>query len=211
MTRRLIQTLCWLVLGALWTMPAGAQTAAGSADLRLTANASPDPAVKGGMLTLRVEVANNGPDAAVSPVVTLFMPGFRDIAQAGYPIDASDYIDDAATAAGWTCQLLPSPPVWPSMPGWLDCRAQSLAAGASVAISSRIRVRANVIGPLEWRATAGSDTPDPDPANNDSGTLLTAAVSPPALSIPWTSAPALALLALWLLVLGRVALARRAG
>jgi uncharacterized repeat protein (TIGR01451 family) len=131
----------------------GATAAPGDADLSITKTDSPDPIVKGNLLTYTITVTNNGPLAATNVVVTDNLPAPSDI----------DYVS-ATTTAG-SCQ---------KSGNTVTCNLGTLANTATATVT--IVVNARKSGTLSNTATVGSPE-DNTPANN-SATAVTTVTNP---------------------------------
>lgn len=117
-----------------------------SADLKLTAEASPSPVAPGGTLVYALTVLNQGPDTASSPTLTM-----------GTPVGTT--FDSASGPAGWTCSK-------PSSSPSVQCTGPSLASGASAAFILRFKVNAGATGNITGAAGVSSQTNDAASANN---------------------------------------------
>lgn len=133
---------------ALLALGVGAGGGADPADLAVTKSDSPDPVAAGGLLTYTIEVANAGPDPAVNVAMTDDLPGGVDFVQ--------------ATATTGSCQR---------QGGRVECELGTIAAGGSAQVEIQITVKKKK-GTIENTASAGSDTADPEAAN-DSDTETT--------------------------------------
>ena len=130
------------------------------ADLSITKTDSPDPAAVLGTLTYTLAVANAGPSGAVNVVVA-------------DPLPASvAYV--SATGSGWTCG---------NSSGTVTCTRASLAPGAAPDITVATTVDAAASGSVANTATVGSDTTDPDPANNSATATTGVQAAAPAISL----------------------------
>jgi len=164
------------------------------ADLALTVNDSPDPVLPGGTVTYTISLTNYGPDTAVSGFLHIQFPAGDDIA--------------VSTPAGWSCEFLVPPPVWPPPPAIIFCERRIFPVGVSV-FSFVLRSQPNAAGPLILSAQARSATTDPNLANN-SATATTRTIFGAGLGVPALSPGLLALLAVVLALVGMRAVARRA-
>jgi uncharacterized repeat protein (TIGR01451 family) len=141
---------------------------AGSADLSITKTASPSPVAAGQPLTYLVTVTNQGPSAAPNVVVTDTLP-----------LSANVTFGSATPSQG-TC----------GAPNPLVCNLGALASGASATVTIVVNVGAAATGPLSNTATATSDLPDPNSANNTATTSTTVAATPSAnLSVTMSDSP----------------------
>jgi large repetitive protein len=138
------------------------------ADLALVKSVSPNPAAAGGQLHYTLDVTNHGPSSAAGTVLTDTLP-------AGVTF-VSATPSGACTAAGQT----------------VTCRLGTLADGAKTTVDMTAAVATSVpAGPLTNIATVTSSTPDPDLANNTTGT--TGTIAPLAdVSLAKTASPATA-------------------
>ena len=149
-------------------------SAATAADESITVSATPNPVSAGGMITYTVMVTNNGPAAAVQPVMTL-------------PIVGPSTFQSVTAPAGWNCY---NPGVGNS--GSVVCRLASLAAGGSATFTIVTAVPAGTAGGTAISTTAniGSSTPDPAYANNNaSTTVIVAAAGQADVGITGTVSP----------------------
>lgn len=109
----------------------------------------PASVLPGSQATYTVTVTNNGPDAALNATLDDPAPPGLSFASATSPC-----------ASGFPCDL------------------GTLAAGASVVVTITFDVAADVTGEVVNTANAGSDTPDPDPSDNQDS--VTTPVAPQA-------------------------------
>ena len=135
-----------------------------SADLSVIKLASPSPVTAGGQITYTLLAANAGPSAAENARLTDPLPAGLEDAEIS-----------ADGGAAWT-------PYGGAFP------LGTLAAGAVVELLIRARVSPSAAGSLVNTAAVDSDTPDPDPGNNES-TVVTPVTPSADLSIRKTSAP----------------------
>ena len=139
---------------ALLALGVGAGGAADPADLAVTKSDSPDPVAGGGLLTYTIEVANAGPDPAVSVAMTDDLPGGVDFVQ--------------ATSTTGSCQR---------QGGRVECELGTIAAGGSATVEIQITVKKKK-GAIENTASAGSETADPEAANDSDTETTTIAAGP---------------------------------
>ncbi|MBC8535831.1 DUF7507 domain-containing protein [Feifania hominis] len=135
-----------------------------SADLAVTKSGAPNPVNRGELLTYTVTVTNNGPDPAVDAVLTDAVPA--ELTGAEFSVDGG---------ASWQ--------------SWTGTYALgTLANAASRQILIRGTVTPAAAGLIENTAVVSSDTPDPNPDNNEA-TELTAVGEAADLSVVKTSSP----------------------
>ena len=123
--------------------------AANGADLSIVKQA-PTALVAGQTATYTLSVANAGPGAAESVVVTDAIPA------------GLEFMD--ATGTGWSCVEAAST---------LTCERPSIASGATapvITLTVAVPETASNTGSIVNTATVSSSTPDPDPDNNSSQT-----------------------------------------
>lgn len=114
-----------------------------SADLMVTKLSTPNPAIPGQQLIYSVTVRNNGPDPAVNAILTDMIPS---------ELDGAEYsIDGGNNWFTWTGSLV----------------IGTLASGASRTVLIRGTVRPGAAGSIVNTASVSSDTPDPNPDNNE--------------------------------------------
>ena len=116
------------------------------ADLAITKADSPDPVAAGGKLTYTINVTNNGPSDAQGVEVTDTLPG-----EVSNPVTVG-------------CDNDPN--------GVPTCELGTIAAGASKMYTITVDVDQNALGPITNVASVDSDTPDPNP-NNDQAIEVT--------------------------------------
>ncbi|MDX1582793.1 MAG: IPTL-CTERM sorting domain-containing protein [Thermoanaerobaculia bacterium] len=118
------------------------------ADLSITKTDSPDPVTSGSTLTYTLQVTNNGPDSAAGVVVTDTLP--------------SSVTFQSVTPSQGTC----------SQSGrTVTCDLGTLANGANATIT--IEVTPTESGTITNSASVGSDTEDPNGANNNASESTT--------------------------------------
>lgn len=118
------------------------------ADLAISANADPNPALNFSSLTYYVNVLNHGPKDAVSVRMIAALPsGFR--------------FEDMTAPAGWTCTM---PPVGDT--GTTICRASTLRSADSAQFVIYVRVVVYGRTTISMTASTDASTDDPEPANN---------------------------------------------
>jgi len=148
---------------------------AGSADLAVTMTVTPDPVMPGSPITYTIGLANNGPQAAMSPMLSDELP------------PATTFQSLVAPAA-WSCT---TPEV--GGPGTVTCTTSSMANGASDSFALEVRLDDGVADGtvISNTASASAATSDPVPGNNSS--TATTTVSNPAgsadLAVMMTVAP----------------------
>lgn len=114
-----------------------------SADIFVTKTGGPSPAVPGQYLIFTIAVGNNGPNPAVNTVLTDAVPSV---------LSGVEYsVDNGATWFLWTGSY----------------NFGTLAPGAVETIRIRGMVSPAASGILINTAVVSSDTPDPDPSNNE--------------------------------------------
>lgn len=119
-----------------------------SADLSVTKIGSPSPAIPGQLLFYTVTVKNNGPNPAVNTVLTDTLPA--ELTGAEYSLDGG------TTWLFWTGSL----------------NLGTLAYGDSRSLLLRATVSPSASGTLVNTAAVESDTPDPNPNNNQDTTII---------------------------------------
>jgi len=137
-----------------------------TADLDVTTNVSPVPAVSGSLLTYTVVMHNAGPDPALNVEMLHLLPDDVTFESITVPV-----ADDGL----WDC----TSPFVGGM-GKVSCTKKCFAPGSSATFTITVRV-ASCLGstPLPSTTTASSLTADPNPANNVA--VQTAPVSDPGL------------------------------
>jgi len=113
-----------------------------SADLSIVKTATPSPAIPGEDVTYELLVENHGPSNAKNVEVTDTLPAGLAF------VEASEGCAEAA--------------------GTVTCELATLKAGAAHTFTIKAHVGAGVTGTLANLATVGSETPDPEPGNNES-------------------------------------------
>lgn len=134
-------------------------TAPPSADLSLTKSDSPDPISTGGTLTYSLSVANAGPSAATSLVLTDTLP--------------TGVTSPTASGPGWSCVVKGSV---------VTCSLASLASGSSSIVTIQATAPLTA-GTVTNSANVTSATTDPNSANN-SDAETTGVTSCSALAAP---------------------------
>lgn len=119
-----------------------------SADLSVTKTGSPNPAIPGQYLIFGITVRNNGPDPAVNTVLTDSVPG---------ALTNVEYSTDGGT-------------VWTAWTG--SYPLGTLAPGAAQTILLRGLVSPSATGTIINTASVSSDTPDPNPDNNQDTAMI---------------------------------------
>jgi uncharacterized repeat protein (TIGR01451 family) len=125
-----------------------------SANVGVTASASPSPVLSGVNLTYTITVTNLGPDTAVDVTLSNAVP-------------TGTTFQSLSPSTGCT-----TPPVNGS--GMVTCQSSTLASGASVVRTLVVRVTA-ASGSLTSTAAVTAASPDPTPGNN--GAITTTAVT----------------------------------
>jgi uncharacterized repeat protein (TIGR01451 family) len=133
---------------------ASAQGGADPADLRLTKSDSPDPVVRGNVLTYTIRVRNLGPDPATATVVEDRLPG--GVSFLSVATDTGSCAQQAKT---------------------VTCTLGELASLAEATITIRTRVTKRK-GTIRNTATVESTTPDPVAANNQDTERTTVRLRP---------------------------------
>ena len=121
---------------------------------------SPDPVIPGSTLTYTITAQNNGPNAAVNGGINLLFDGnFTPVS--------------VVPPAGFTCTALAQT---------MSCTTPSFAPGPPVVFTASGTVAAHLNtfpdGTLTSVFTTSGTTPDPVPANNSSGNVVTSYDSP---------------------------------
>lgn len=133
-----------------------------AADIKVELTASPSPAAQNGLLAFTATVTNEGPDDATSPSLTLGTP-------------EGTTFDSFIAPAGWACSK-PSPS--PSV----GCVGPKLPNGQSASIILKFKV---IAGPGSViSATAGVNSPTPDPFSADNSATLTVPVGSGGPGVP---------------------------
>ena len=114
----------------------------GSADLSIEKSAAPDPATAGEPLTYTLKVHNAGPSQANAVKVTDKLPAGVEYLSASQGCSESS--------------------------GTITCEAPVLAVGARASFEILVRVDPGRTAPIDNTATVASETPDPEPGNNES-------------------------------------------
>ena len=144
-------------------------TVAGSADLSVTKNDTPDPVLAGQNITYMVTVRSNGPSAAAS-------------ASLSDPIPANTNFQAVTPAPGWTCT---TPAVGGT--GTVTCTLGSVPAFSTHTFTIVVQVNAGtaVNTVIANTATITSATPDPVPANTGgASTTVSATAGSPFCATP---------------------------
>jgi uncharacterized protein len=129
-----------------------------SADLSITAGASPANVAAGGIATFTANVSNAGPDEAVFPSVAL-------VFDALVPVTVT-------APAGWTCAA----PVQAGSTTTVTCTAASLANAGSAAFSAAVTAPSlPVASRLSMAAAVTSQTNDPANADNSASAQVAVA------------------------------------
>ncbi|MTV27382.1 DUF11 domain-containing protein [Nitriliruptoraceae bacterium ZYF776] len=123
-----------------------------SADLALTKSLASDALVAGEGGRYRLDVVNNGPSDARNVTIVDQLP-------AG--VSFADGVT-SATDGGWTCAAIDD-----EVHCELRADGGTLVAGASTWVEFDVTVASSVTDALRNVATVGSDTPDPDPGNDE--------------------------------------------
>lgn len=203
--RTLMRGLPAVLTATVFVSPLMAQTSGAGgtvADLSVSIHASPDPVAPGAVVTHRITITNNGPGVAQGVRLltsTPFVPPFT----AG---TTGSMVPELP--AGWSCELLPPPPVVPHPPSPYFCSVAAMPVG-SVTVTMRAAVRTDVAGPLGLQARVDANTSDPVSGNNDSGLVNVGIGVAPPQSIPAGGWLGLTLLMLLAGALGLVALRGR--
>ncbi len=132
------------------------------ADLSVTKTASPDPVTTGDDLTYTVTVTNNGPDTAISVIVTDNLP------------PETTFVSCSSTGGG----------VCGGSGNNRTVTFASLALGESETITFVANVNCSVADNtvISNTATVSAFTPDPDPTNNSATATTTASNPPPTIT-----------------------------
>lgn len=130
--------------GTLYNLIDGAIVAfGGTADISASLTATPNPAFTNGVLSFTAAIANAGPDKATATTVKLTLPtGFSSSSNFILPSNCSQ-----------------------ASPRVINCALGELTPGASAPVTISGKAPATV-GSVSITATAKSDMPDPNPANN---------------------------------------------
>jgi uncharacterized repeat protein (TIGR01451 family) len=121
-----------------------------AADLAVTVAGAPDPSSPDQVATYTLTVTNHGPDPATGVSLSQVLPDHCD------PISAS--------------------PTQGSCASPLSCALGNLAAGQSVTVS--IALRLHEVGTNLFHTATTSNTPDPDPSNNQAARTITVNAPP---------------------------------
>jgi uncharacterized repeat protein (TIGR01451 family) len=157
-----------LAFGLPAAQRAGAQPT--SADLQTVKSDSPDSVPPGGTITYDIILTNAGPDTADFASLEDTLP------------DGTTFVSFVPADAAWICT---TPAVGSG--GTVSCSIDSLAVG-SAAFTLIVAVDAGVTPGtvITNTASAGSETSDPDPGNNDGSADTTVAVPPPTAEVSVT-------------------------
>ena len=145
----------------------------GSADLVVNKTVSPDPVAQGQQTTFTVRVTNNGPSRASNGAVLDALPPAAGV--------FTFVVGSLSTTAG-TCTFNPGP-------NSVTCDFGDLLVGQIATVTYRLL--ANGLGTETNTATASSNTPDPNTANNSVSRDATSRVGAD-LSITKTGTPRVA-------------------
>lgn len=129
------------IVATLALAAGGAAAPDDPADLAVTKSDSPDPVQVGQVLTYTVQVRNEGPDPAVNTSLTDKLPGTVEFV--------------SASGAG-TCKRTGNN---------VRCELGTINSGDNATV--RLRVRPRKEGSVTNTASARSNTPDPNDANNE--------------------------------------------
>ncbi len=124
-----------------------------AADLMLAKSGSPDPATPGQTLIYRLDITNFGPNPAVNTVVTDTLPTVLS--------DAAFSLDGGNQWTAWTGSV----------------NLGVLPSGATQTVLLRGLLDVQATGIIANTASVASDTPDPNPANNEDTALIPVGVS----------------------------------
>ncbi len=139
-----------------------------SADLSIAMTDTPDPVTAGNNISYLVTMTNTGPDAAQNARFTV-------------PLPAGTTLVSTTPSAGGVCTA-----VSPIVCTWTGATANAAVRTATVVVTVAANTAAGVF--LDSSATAASDTPDADPADNLS-TVSTSVVTEANLAITVTDTP----------------------
>lgn len=141
-----------------------------TADLSVTKTTATTSAPAGSTINYTITLTNNGPAAAVNPVLTDALP-------------ASLLFRSITTPAGFTCTT----PAFRAT-GTITCTAATLANGANATFTLVVEVAGNATGTIVNSAGATSDTNDGNSANSTgSASPVTAAAATAVLSVSKTT------------------------
>jgi uncharacterized repeat protein (TIGR01451 family) len=149
----------------------GAHTAvcvAASADLSIVMTDTPDPVTAGNNISYLVTMTNTGPDAAQNARFTV-------------PLAAGTTLVSTTPSAGGVCTA-----VSPIVCTWAGATANAAVRTATIVVTVAANTAAGAF--IDSSATAASDTPDADPADNLS-TVSTSVVTEANLAITVTDTP----------------------
>ncbi|HWS28195.1 MAG TPA: IPTL-CTERM sorting domain-containing protein [Xanthomonadales bacterium] len=152
------------VLSVLGSAPGGGA----GADLAIVMTDAPDPVTAGTNLNYTVTMTNTGPDAAQNARFTV-------------PLPAGTTLVSTTPSAGGVCTA-----VSPIVCTWAGATANAAVRSATIVATVAANTADGAF--LNSSATAASDTPDADPADNLS-TVSTAVVTAANLSLALTDAP----------------------
>ncbi len=119
-----------------------------AADLMLAKSGSPDPATPGQGLIYRLDITNLGPNPAINTVLIDALPA--DLSDAALSMDGGN--------------------LWTQWTGSVNLGI--LPSGAVRTVLLRGLLDAQAAGIISNTASVASDTPDPNPANNEDTTLI---------------------------------------
>ena len=148
-------------------------TVVASADLQVTKSDTPDPVTAGTVITYTITVTNAGPSAAINAT-------FND------PLPAGTTFASFVPAAGWNCL---APPAVGTI-GTITCTNASFAPGASI-FTLGVTVDPSVANGtvISNVATVGTDTTDPNPANNTVTATTTVGAGSADIGVTKTDSP----------------------
>lgn len=168
--RQIAATVTVLVMLGLLTLPGGASQGApappAAADLSLTKTDSPDPVSTGAPLTYSIRVANAGPDAATSAVVTDRLPKGVVFVSAESTQGSCAAVADKKKAQKITCAL-----------GAVASSAGPQYNATPIAITIRV-LAPQKAGMISNTASVTGAPKDPDKGNN-SATATTQVIAAP--------------------------------
>ncbi len=135
-----------------------------SADLAVTINDTPDPAVRGGTITYTITVTNNGPSIATGVDLLDVLP--------------TNLVYNVVSSTLGTCG---------NTAGVVSCNIGVLAAGASATVTLVVNTAAD--GDFLNSVAVGALEPDPNSANNSASTTTTVVTPLADLSVTKTHTP----------------------
>lgn len=141
-----------------------------SADLVVNHDDTPDPGPAGGIFTYTIRVDNNGPIGVVAATLSDTLP------------PGSTFVDVTTTAGACLAPVA----------GVINCTLGDIPFTSPVtsSVTVVVRVRLPTAGVWTNTVTAGSATPDPNPANNTNNVENTTALSAADLAVNASVAPA---------------------